>query len=170
MPHDRHRGSRIDYAGPVPSREARRRRCSLKSSIPLPVRPVRSASTAANRSTVRQVRFRPGVEPVCPSHRDARHAGSRGEKSGTLVSSRRYGAATCDTRGRIPSVPQIRASAFTRRSAPVVCVRSASRSSRAWIVRFSVASASTRETAANGHPRGGVILRTQDLGLAWHSL
>jgi hypothetical protein len=158
LPQDTCWRSGLDYAGHGPIREARRRRCSLNSLIPAPGRLGRSASIVATPSIVRRVRLRPGAERDCRSHRDARRAASCGGKSGTPASRMRCAMATYDARGRSPSVHPIRVSASTRRSAPVVCVPFASRSSRASTARFSVASASTRETAADERLRGVILM------------
>jgi hypothetical protein len=154
MPHDRRRGSWLDYPRSVPTLKAGRLCCSLSSSIPAPAKPVPSASTVASPLNARPARLRLDAEQVCPCPLAARRAASRGEKSGMLASSRCCAAANCGAHARSPLVHRIRPNASTRRSARAACGRSASRSSRVSTGRFSAASASTHETAANGqqHP------------------
>ena len=139
----------VDYPGSLLIFEPGRPRCSLSSSIPAPGNPVPSASTVASPSTVSPGRWRPDAARVCRCHHDARRAASRGEKTEMPASSRRYGVATCELRGRSRPVRRIRTSASTRRSAPAACAPSVSRSNRVSTGRFSVASVSTPETAAD---------------------
>jgi hypothetical protein len=166
MPHDRRRGSWLDYPRSVPTLEAGGLCCSPSSSIPAPAKPVPSASTVASPLTARPARLRLDAEQVCPCPRAARRAASRGEKSGMLASLRCCEAAICGAHARSLLVHRIRPSAFTRRSARAACGRSASRSSRVLTVRFSVASASTHETAANGRQYPPLAHRHQ---IACHS-
>jgi hypothetical protein len=145
--------------------------CSLSSSILAPDKPVPSASTVASPSTVRLARSRPDAARVCPSHLDARRAASRGEKSEIPASSRRCVTATCEVRDRSRPVRRIQTSPSTRRSAPAVCVPSASRSSQVSTGRFSAASASMPETAADGrqsHPEHKLRCHSEPAGEESH--
>jgi hypothetical protein len=162
MPQDRCRRPALDYAGHVAICEGRRRRCSLNSSIPVPGKPLPSASTVVSPSTAPRVRLRRGAEPVWRSHRGARPAASRAEKSGTPVSSMRCATATCDAPSRSPSVHRIRTSVSIRRSAPGACAPSDSRSNRTSTVQFSVAFASTREMAADERRCRSIILMNDE--------